>query len=91
LIYCANSPDRAYYLNELEALAAAHDQFRMTPHYFEDEGPLSRDWLVKRVPDFSEREIYICGPAPLIQAAQKFCRQAGVPASRFHSEAFTFL
>ena len=40
------------------------------------------------VPDYLEREIYICGPKPMMNSVIKFLKKMGVPKSQIHSERF---
>jgi ferredoxin-NADP reductase len=42
------------------------------------------------VPDVREREVYLCGPAPLAHRLAGELRHAGVPEPRIHFEAFAF-
>jgi ferredoxin-NADP reductase len=42
------------------------------------------------VPDVREREVYLCGPAPLAHRLAGELRRAGVPEPRIHFEAFAF-
>jgi ferredoxin-NADP reductase len=42
------------------------------------------------VPRFADSDIYICGPAPLVDAVREAAESLGVPKNRFHDEAFAF-
>jgi predicted ferric reductase len=91
LIYCANDPSRAYFLDELTAVAEAHPGFHLHAHWFVDEGALSDRYVAARVPDAAARHAYICGPIPLIDLARRLLLNAGVPRSRIKSEEFELL
>jgi ferredoxin-NADP reductase len=91
LVYCVQDVSRAHFLGELESVAAHIPGFRFRPHYFYREGPLTAAFLRAHCPDFVEREIFVCGPAPLIAAARGELLREGVPAARLHSEDFTWL
>lgn len=91
LVYCVQDASRAHFLEELEAIAARVSGFKFRPHYFYREGPLTGDFLRSRFPDFAGRDVYVCGPPPLIIAARRELRRAGVPASRLHAEDFSWL
>ncbi|MFF7633021.1 ferric reductase-like transmembrane domain-containing protein [Kitasatospora sp. NPDC008050] len=54
------------------------------------DDPLSAARLRETVPDVSHRDVYVCGPAGMAQAARRDLRRLGVPARRIHSEAFEF-
>jgi len=91
LIYCANNPNRAYYMDELEEIAAQHDALSISVQYYEEEGPLTREWVEGRVPDLAARHVYVCGPDVLTNIVRRFCKKAGVPANQIHTESFQFL
>jgi len=91
LIYCANDPSRAYYFEELQAIAERQPGFVVHPHYFADQGPLSAAFLQDRVSDFRRRAGYVCGPAPLLALAEDLLRGAGVPRRRITLEEFDLL
>jgi predicted ferric reductase len=91
LLYLANSPDRAYYQEELEEIAEQLESFTYTSHYYRDLGPLTEAFLRRHCPDYAEREIYICGPPAMNAHLQRLLTDQGIPASRIHSEVFDFL
>lgn len=91
LIYCVQDETRAHFLSELEAIAAKIPGFRLWKHFFYREGPLSGAFMSACCPDFPSREIYVCGPPPLIPVARRELRRHGVPGSRIHTEDFTWL
>jgi predicted ferric reductase len=91
LIYCVQDESRAHFLSELEAIAAKIPAFRLWKHFFYREGPLNGAFMSACCPDFPSRDIYVCGPPPLIQAARRELRRHGIPGSRIHTEDFTWL
>lgn len=91
LFYLANRPERAYYLDELVQIADACDTFTVHAHYMNENGVITRDYLVQHCADFAEREVYLCGPPGMITHLHTLLRHAGVPAKRIHTEAFDFL
>ena len=91
LIYCANDSGRAYYLEELNAIASSLPHFHVWPHYFSDEGPLQVRWVQARCGDAVSRLVHACGPAPLLELMATINRELGIPASHYKSEAFDFL
>lgn len=91
LLYLSNSPDRAYYQDELKEIAERVEEFTYTSHYYRDQGPLTEAFLRHHCPDYVEREIYICGPPGMNAHLQRLLTDQGVPASRIHSEVFDFL
>ena len=51
---------------------------------------LSAQRLTKLVPDLPDRDVFLCGPEPMMAAAQIGLRQAGVRRRNIHHESFTF-
>ena len=51
-------------------------------------GRYSESLLRYFVPDFLEREVYICGPAGYMEAVKDQLERAGFPDHRFHHESF---
>ena len=91
LFYLANRPERAYYHDELERIAAAHEQLSLCIHYFSCCGPLSEAFLREHCPDFGERELYLCGPPAMLEYLHGLLATAGVDPAFIHTEAFDFL
>lgn len=91
LIYCAHDPSRAYYLAELEDIATRRPGFVVHAHYFAKQGPLSAAFLEARVEDLRQRDSYICGPAPLLDLAERILRDEGVPRRHIIMEEFDLL
>jgi ferredoxin-NADP reductase len=54
------------------------------------EHPMDAQALKKLVPRISDSDIYICGPAPLVESVKEAAKELGVPKNRFHDEAFAF-
>jgi ferredoxin-NADP reductase len=46
--------------------------------------------LTKLVPSFADSDVYICGPAPLVESVRKAAQDAGVPKDKIHDEAFGY-
>jgi predicted ferric reductase len=91
LIYCVQDETRAHFLPELEKIASKNSGFKVWRHFFYREGALTAAFIAGCCPDFSAREIYLCGPPALIAAAHRELRRSGIPRSRMHSEDFTWL
>lgn len=91
LVYCANDPQRAYYLGEFHQAAAVAQGLRVSTHYFRDEGPLTLGWLQAQCPDAASRTWYVCGPEPLLKITAELRKKLGVPRHRYRSESFDLL
>ncbi len=52
------------------------------------EGRLTLAALSEAVPDYLERTVFVCGPAPYMQAVKTMLHDAGFDMSRYHEESF---
>ena len=52
--------------------------------------PMVARALTKLVPSFADADIYICGPAPLVESVRKAAQDVGVPKDKIHDEAFGY-
>lgn len=91
LIYCVQDEARALFVEELRQLNATLPGFNLTVHYFYQHGPLSSDFLRYHCRDIASREVYICGPGPLLQLARDLALANGVSRRRLHTEEFNLL
>ena len=92
LIYRARRPEDLALRAELDNVAAARGAI---VHYVVDEpvayfSPLTSDALRYLVPDLAERDVYLCGPPGMTEAAKEALRGAGVPRRHIHHESFSF-
>ncbi|KRV47761.1 ferric reductase [Wenjunlia vitaminophila] len=90
LIYWARTPDDLVLRRELDEVAAArgarvhYSVGRPAGHAL----PLTAATLASLVPDVAHRDVYLCGPPGMTEAAHRALRAAGVPRSRVHHESF---
>jgi ferredoxin-NADP reductase len=50
--------------------------------------PLSATSLGRLVPDIDSRDVFMCGPEPMMDWVERSLRELGVPSARIHSERF---
>jgi predicted ferric reductase len=92
VIYRASTPDDVVLRRELDWLAEARGidlWYVVGPR--EAPGPrqvLSPAGLRHLVPDVAERDVYLCGPPGLVEAATRAARRAGVSRGQIHLAAF---
>jgi ferredoxin-NADP reductase len=77
-------------LDQLAALRHAQVHYLVGPPRHGANDHLSPQRLHALVPDVAERDVFLCGPEPMMQAARASLRRAGVPARHIHSESFAF-
>ncbi|MFF4183455.1 ferric reductase-like transmembrane domain-containing protein [Streptomyces sp. NPDC001691] len=92
LMYRVRRPEDLALRGELDALAAARGARIL---YSVDEPaahhlPLTDSALLQYVPDLRDRDIYLCGPPGMTDAALRALRGAGVRRRRIHHESFAF-
>lgn len=52
-------------------------------------GRIDGDFIKKMTPDFKQRDIYLCGPPPMMAALIEQLHELGVSKERLHYEVFT--
>jgi ferredoxin-NADP reductase/DMSO/TMAO reductase YedYZ heme-binding membrane subunit len=93
LVYRASSAGDVVFRRELDAVAAGRGT---AVHYLLGSraglghDPLSAERLSGMVPGLHRREVYLCGPAGMADAAVSVLQAAGVPRRRIHRESFEF-
>ena len=99
-VHAARSPDDILFRAELAAMARHWPGLR-TAFVCEADSPgrgvarPSRPPLACRccaliAPDFLEREVFCCGPAPFMAAVRAMLDGAGFDRARYHEESFDF-
>lgn len=98
-VHSARSPADIIFRDELERLSHTMPGFRLAV-ICEGDAPLA-PWAGYRgrltleklrviAPDFAEREVFTCGPAPYMAAVRALLAEGGADVSRYHQESFDF-
>lgn len=98
-VHSARTPRDIIFRHELAAMAGGMTHFQ-TAFVCEQTGE-ERDWgaptghltmpLLKSIaPDFSQREIFCCGPEPYMAAVRSMLRDEAFEMARYHEESFSF-
>lgn len=98
LVHSVRSPEHIVFRSELNHLASSDPNLRVVitcedagnDSWDGRRGRLTSDLLAEIAPDLHEREIFLCGPAAYMAAAQELLTAAGVDAARIHIESFVF-
>ena len=96
LIYRARRWEDVVFRDELEKLIRDR---RGTIHYLigqrgtaaQPDDPLSAQTLRRLVPDVESRDVFVCGPASMMERMQEILRAIGVPEQQIHFERFALL
>ena len=88
-IHSATREDDSIFREEMRRLASEHEHFTLLERFTDAEGifDLGRD-LEQACPDWKDREVWACGPEPLLDAAEEFWESADL-RDQLHIERFT--
>jgi stearoyl-CoA 9-desaturase NADPH oxidoreductase len=87
-IHAAPSREQAIFRGERRALAQAHPTLRLVENFDDEHGVLAAGQLGDVCPDWRERQTWVCGPAPMLAAAERHWRSAGL-GQALHLERFS--
>jgi predicted ferric reductase len=95
LVYRARAERHIVFREELDALAAvrgARVEYLVGRRGSRDlpNDPLSPQALLELIPDLTERDVYLCGPIPMMDRLEGSLAAVGVPSDRVHAERFAF-
>ncbi|MEU9716121.1 ferredoxin--NADP reductase [Streptomyces sp. NPDC047976] len=89
LVYANRDPGSVIFRDELRELAGAHPGRLTIVHWLEElQGLPSADRLGGLLAPYAGREAWLCGPGPLMDAAEAALRAAGAHGSRIHRERY---
>ncbi len=95
LIYRVRRPQDIVFGEELEALArqrgiVLHLLVGERGSRAMPEDPLAPRALITRVPDITERDVYLCAPTSMMQAVEEALADLRVPKRQIHAERFAY-
>jgi ferredoxin-NADP reductase len=93
LIYRVRDASQVVFREELETLArsrGAQVHYLIGPR----DGPtgdlLDAASLERLVPDVRDRDVYLCGPVPMMQRVEEALDRLGLSSSQIHAERFAY-
>jgi predicted ferric reductase len=93
LLYANRTRDEIIFFKELEALSK---QLAMPLHHvlsddasYGEHGFIDKEKLSRLVPDIAARDVFLCGPPPMMAAVIAALRELGVPSKNIHYERFS--
>ena len=95
-VHSARAPRDIIFQAELETMARQDASFRFVAicevgqHGASPTGRLDLAKLRAAVPDFLDRECFVCGPAPYMAAVRTMLEASGLDMARYHEESFDF-
>ena len=93
LIYRARTPADIIFRDELDRLARARGaqvHYVIGRRRFDARDPLDAEALERLVPDVRDRDVYICGPVPMMQRVEGALRRLGLARRQIHAERFAY-
>jgi ferredoxin-NADP reductase len=91
LVYAARTAGDVVFRSEIESFIPRGLQVHYV--YSRESGEprrIDQDLLSELVPDAAEREVFICGPEPMMAAVERVLRKIGVSRKKIYTEAFAF-
>ncbi|WP_309647613.1 ferredoxin reductase [Nocardioides sp.] len=85
--YSSTTPERMIFREELEALAQKHPSLTFHQLHTDIDGMLDLQQLDRVCGDWREREVWACGPGPMLDAIDTHWSEAGLD-ERLHLERF---
>ncbi|WP_250493096.1 hybrid-cluster NAD(P)-dependent oxidoreductase [Caballeronia sp. GAWG1-1] len=98
-VHSARTPDDIIFSRELDLIASNQTNFRTAfvcervgtrTNWAGVTGFLSLPLLKLIAPDYLEREIFTCGPAPYMKAVRDLLDEGGFDRKHYHEESFSF-
>ncbi|MBT0961910.1 hybrid-cluster NAD(P)-dependent oxidoreductase [Denitromonas sp. IR12] len=98
-VHSARTPRDIIFRGELALMTANLSGFRTAfvcertdgePAWAAPTGYLNLPLLELIAPDFAQREVFCCGPAPYMAAVRAVLAAGGFDMARYHEESFTF-
>lgn len=98
-VHSARTPVDIIFARELELMAFNRSTFRLglicerrgeQPAWAGFNGFLSLATLRNIAPDFLDRKVFTCGPAPYMAAVRTLLAEGGYPMANYHEESFAF-
>jgi ferredoxin-NADP reductase len=90
VLFRTRSEEELIFKSEFENLAKHRGA---NVHYLvgtRKQHPMNARHIMKYVPNFQYSDVYVCGPSKLVEAVRDAAEACGIPAERFHAEAFEF-
>jgi ferredoxin-NADP reductase len=88
LVYSARREADMMFRDELNELAAGHQDLRLHERFTDLDGVFALDELDGVCPDWADRQTWACGPAPMLDAIVEHYEKAGL-RDNLHLERFS--
>lgn len=93
LLYGNRRRTEAVFTAELDGLArtglTVHHVISDDPSFEGEKGRIDKERIARLVPDARDREVFLCGPVPMMDQLRVALEQLGVPKQSVHYEKFS--
>lgn len=93
LLYGSRTAADAVFADELKRIAAdgtarVVNVVSDDPAFLGEQGKIDQEKIKRLVPDAVNRDVYVCGPPPMMNGVIQALKDMGVPATQIHFEKF---
>ncbi|GHB70944.1 putative oxidoreductase [Streptomyces viridiviolaceus] len=89
LLYANRDESSVVFRDELRKLSEDHQERLLVIHWLESlQGLPAAERLAAVLAPYAGREAFVCGPGPMMDAAEQCLRALGAPGDRIHRERF---
>jgi predicted ferric reductase len=94
LLYGSKTPHDVIFKDELDRIASQghmviHYVMNGDPSFAGEKGMIDREKIERLVKDVTQREVYLCGPKPMMDGVRKSLSGLGVQRDKIHFEQFS--
>lgn len=89
--YSTRTAAEMIFLPELKEIALQYPRLRIIPFSSDEKGFLTMGAVRTLSGDLRDKDIYVCGPPPMMHGIVAGCKQMGVPTKYIHCEEFKLL
>ena len=90
MYYSCKTEPELIYLDVMNETVVKHNKnFRIFPWTADKKGMITAEKIMSSSGDVKDKDIFLCGPPPMMHALREQFRKLGVPNSRIHSEEFS--
>lgn len=91
LLYVVHDMAEAVFINELAFISHNNPNFKVYPYESVRYGRISADVIERMCNGVTDKEIFLCGPPPMMLSMRKQLKEKGVKNEHIHSEEFQIL
>jgi len=89
MYYSVTTQNEAVYMDEILKISKSVPNFKVILYESQTQGRISAEQISKSVKDFKSRDIFLCGPTPMMKSLRTQFRSLGVDNDKIHSEEFS--